>query len=83
MGLIHGLRGIPAPNQKQQEDNGYSPLFLNVIKKKGVFLISEGTLDLETMECIRKTGKHFDDWLKMNKLKLVKSEIKDHYKIYY
>lgn len=82
MSLINELRNISNPNDTKEEEKGYNPLFLTAIKKRGYFLMGSDTFDLESMECLRKTGRRFNEWLKENKLKLVASEIKDHYKIY-
>ncbi len=81
MSLIHELRALH--KEPETEIIEYNPLFLTAIKKRGYFLISETSLYDEETECFRKTEQTLEIWLKQNKLKITKSEIKDHYKIYY
>lgn len=83
MSLINELRGIPSKAKHEEEVSGYNPVYLNVINKKGFFLISPDSLDIEKMECFRKEHISFEQWLKNNQLKIIGSGLMNGYfKIY-
>lgn len=85
MSLIHELRNVPSPIKPkyEEEDTGYNPLFLRIIKRQGYYFVSDETLGLEKMECFRKEQKDFYSWLKENKLKIVEAKMNGYFKIHY
>lgn len=50
----------------------YQPLFLNVINRNGSFSLSNFSYLDECDECLKLTGRSFDEWLHNNKLQLTK-----------
>lgn len=75
---------IERPPKIKNEPKEYKPMFLNVIKNKGCFFISEDSLDLERMACLKfhNGEKTFDTWLKENSLKMIEKNNTGHYKIF-
>ena len=60
----------------------YSPMFVNVIKRKGKFFMTLQAYELEKETCFVRSGLLFDEWLKENGLCAIAVQDKTMYKIY-
>lgn len=79
MSLIHELK---ASENSIQHSYAFYPVFMNIIYKRGYFIMSAETFDDYSKECLRHfRGKEtFKDWLYKKGLK-VKPAFSNHIKI--
>jgi hypothetical protein len=81
MGLLQEIRLMDNTHKKLElKVPTYSPLFLNVLQKRGHFLMEKSSLVNEMNICLLRTGKNFYIWLKENNLNI--EETKNFFKLY-
>ncbi len=88
MSYIDTIRNVAPRNQKSFKPRHieastveYKPMFLKKALS-GSFTMSNETLELEIMECMRKEKRDFYTFLKENNLSIKKSIIPDHVVIF-